>query len=210
MPNPSSLKLYVAGNFAEDRPRCRSIAWQLERLGHVITVKWFDTEQKDFGAHNALIDYRGVRTADALIVLMDQERDFRGTWCEVGAAHVLGKPVYFIGDAYKKANVFRSHPLSLNFYTDWFWTKEIALVEKARHVSVDLTSTGDYEVRTVLPFSTEDAEKQRDCSVHFYECDTQNIVACVKCRNTVVKRSLRNDQWKHKYYENTDVCAICS
>lgn len=204
MANTPSLKIYVAGNFATDRERCRSIAITLERLGHEITVKWFDTEPKDFGAHNSLIDYRGVRNADVLIVLMDQERDFRGTWCEVGAAHILGKPVYFIGDAYRDANVFRKHPLSLNFYTDWFWTKEIAAVEKARTISVALLPSGEYAPR--VAYTAEDAKKVNKC-IHKYVCFSSNILICPNCNNKIHKGSVEHKQWKHVFNEFND--CIC-
>lgn len=119
------MKIYVAGNFAEDRARCRSIARRLESFGHEITWKWFDTEPAYYGGHNALHDLAGVRDADLLIALLRDERKWQGTWCEIGGALITGKPVFVIGDLEKMTNVFCKHPLMIDFIDRWYFPQEI-------------------------------------------------------------------------------------
>ena len=126
------MKIYVAGNFAEDRPRCRSIAVELTKFKHEITMQWYDVEPKDFGPHNAFADIAGVRDSDCLVVLMDEDRNFRGTWCEIGMALAWGKPIYFIGHVNQDRVVFMSHPLMKNFMLAWpFAFEERAAIQKA-------------------------------------------------------------------------------
>lgn len=106
------MRLYVAGSVL-DRDRVRQIANILEGHGHTITFKWFDCTN-DSPAERAVMDLKGVADADVLVVYMQYDRKYRGSWVEVGAALAYGKFVYFIGQANHDL-VFRKHPLCKPF-----------------------------------------------------------------------------------------------
>ncbi len=110
------MNIYVAGNYKFDRHRVAEIARILEQHGHVITFRWWDTPAP--GKAKAQLDLAGVLRADALIVYMEYHREYRGTWIEVGAALITGKPVYFIG-GWNSDLIFRKHPLSKDFAVDF-------------------------------------------------------------------------------------------
>ena len=139
------MKIYVAGNFAKDRPRCRSIAVELVKFKHQITFEWYDVEPKDFGPHNAFLDIAGVRDADVLVVLMDKDRKFGGTWCEVGMAIILDIPIYFIGDVNAGRVVFMSHPLVRSLRFDWPMPNEVEQIYEASKRSIGLDRSGYYK-----------------------------------------------------------------
>lgn len=107
-------------------------------------MKWFDVEPKDFGPHNAFADIVGVRKANVLIVLMDEDRQFRGTWCEVGMALAWGKPCYFIGHVNSDRVVFMSHPLIKSFIPEWPFEDEITGVVAASKRFIDKDKDGRY------------------------------------------------------------------
>ncbi len=123
------MKIYVAGNFEHDRFTVARIAEVLEQAGHTITFKWWD----NLGykkTTKAQLDLNGVVTADALVVYMAESRRYQGTWCEVGAALVMGSAVYFIGP-WGESCIFRHHPLSMDFYDEFPDTNVIEMVKEA-------------------------------------------------------------------------------
>ena len=92
-----SPSVYVAGNYRYDRYTVADIADIFEDRGYHITYKWYEEEAPSKQA-KAAADLHGVLSADALIVLMRQHRNYRGTWVEIGAALAQGMAVYVIGD----------------------------------------------------------------------------------------------------------------
>ena len=110
------MNIYVAGNYKEDRSQVEIIARVLEQHGHTITFKWWETIKP--GVEKAVLDLDGVARADALVVLMENSRNYRGTWCEVGAALISEIPIYFIGDC-ESDLIFRQHPLCYDFRTEF-------------------------------------------------------------------------------------------
>ena len=108
------MNIYVAGNYREDRYQVKSIADVLESHGHTVTFKWWEVVLPK--TQKAIRDLDGVARADALVVLMEKFRNYRGTWCEVGGALIRGIPVYFIGNCHSDL-VFRNHPLCHDFRT---------------------------------------------------------------------------------------------
>ena len=88
--------VYVSGNFQYDRYTVADIAEVFENHGYHITYKRYDEEAPSKQA-KAAADLHGVLSADTLIVLMRQHRNYRGTWVEIGAALAQGMSVYMIG-----------------------------------------------------------------------------------------------------------------
>ena len=93
------MKVYVAGKW--DQKACvRNVVSKLESYGHTITYRWFDIEHDndcatDLRRTYADADIEGVRTADAVVLLMDDPAyAYRGTFTELGAALALDKPVH--------------------------------------------------------------------------------------------------------------------
>lgn len=125
------LNIYVAGNFVKDKPRVRAIAQQLESYGHSIVFKWYEVEPRDYGPHNALTDVAAVQAADALIILMDRDRVFRGTWVEYGIAIASHIPCYFIGQVNRDENIFMAHPMHRNI-GEFPWASPTQLVSLIR------------------------------------------------------------------------------
>ena len=99
------MKIYVAATFS-DFSRARAAMAQLRAAGAVITYDWTvnvdaypnDDAPDDHAASEAFSDLRGVRDADAVLVLTqaDHARGC-GMWIEMGAALAYGTPVYIVG-----------------------------------------------------------------------------------------------------------------
>lgn len=107
------MKIFIAGNLAEDLGNARNLAHLLEGFGHEITANWYDDPESQSPLQSSLIDIRGVRAAEVLLVIMHEPRNWQGTWCEVGMALILGTPVYFIGDFdVRNSNIYTYHPLA--------------------------------------------------------------------------------------------------
>ena len=91
------MKFYIATRLerADDHRIAREV---LEAAGHQITYDWtVHGSVKDEGVSRirevAMAELGGVRDADFVVVLLPGGR---GTHAELGAATVLGKPVYLI------------------------------------------------------------------------------------------------------------------
>ena len=108
-------KLYVAANYEHDRGLAAIFAKHFESIGYKITRRWWSEEEDESKEESALGDVQGVIDADAVVVIMLQTRGWKGTWCEIGMAIALGKPVYFVGDAGDSC-IFRAHPLCQSYY----------------------------------------------------------------------------------------------
>jgi nucleoside 2-deoxyribosyltransferase len=101
------MKVYVATKF-ENGPRARQVMDALEAQGFEITYDW--TPELGETREQAVADVDGVRTADVLVVLMEENYDYQGTLIEIGIALGAERPVLIVGDAYDHA-VFFKHPL---------------------------------------------------------------------------------------------------
>ena len=117
-------RIYVAGKW-QDRKRVQEIQERLRRRGHTITIDWtcheFDAKDGvvagfDELALFALEDEWGVRSADAVIAVMEQDYSYKGAWVEIGMALALGKPVYMLGTAGHSC-IFVNHPSIQPFQT---------------------------------------------------------------------------------------------
>ena len=102
------MNLYVATKF-ELKDSAKKFMDDMEAIGHVITYDWTKSAQID--ETQAINDMEGVRKADAVIMLADQEVAYTGTLVEVGAALGLGKPVYVRGNASVTRTLFFKHRL---------------------------------------------------------------------------------------------------
>lgn len=102
----AGLKVYVATKF-EHSGRAAEIADLLEEYGHTITYRWWRHPQDSMV--QAVLDLRGVADADVLVAILEKDLPYAGTFAEIGAALVLGKPVYVIGEAGKQL-IFLKHP----------------------------------------------------------------------------------------------------
>lgn len=104
------MRVYVAGKF-EEKGRVQEVQDVLKAHGHTVTFDWTRRADELETEANAVADIAGVREADALVVVMEREHTYRGTWVEVGAALISGKPVYCIGGGPHTDTVFTKHPL---------------------------------------------------------------------------------------------------
>ena len=124
------MKIFIAGNFAEDESNARNLSHLLEGFGHEITTDWYDQPSAQPSIQSALIDIRGVREAEVLLVIMHEPRVWQGTWCEVGMALILGTPSYFIGDfGVRDSNIYTHHPLALGL-SYWPYPEQIKAIRK--------------------------------------------------------------------------------
>ena len=102
-------KIYLAGKW-EERKRVRILMNIIESYGHEITCDWTaHTSGLDLTKH-AVDDIVGVQDADIYIVLAKRDLNYKGAFCEFGAALGLNKPVFVIGDAMDSC-IFMNHPL---------------------------------------------------------------------------------------------------
>jgi nucleoside 2-deoxyribosyltransferase len=103
------MKIYIAANYAYDRLPAQDLARILAAEGHTITQDWWSQSGQGLEAA-AINDLAGIDAADAIVMLMDRPREFRGVWVEMGCALAGGKQVIQIGP-YGAACVFSAHPL---------------------------------------------------------------------------------------------------
>lgn len=94
------MKIYVATSVLATSAAIEA-ATALEAEGHTISFKWWLVEASTLPTEKwpeqAEADLQGIRDADALVALFPTDLPYRGTLAEVGAALILGKPVYMIG-----------------------------------------------------------------------------------------------------------------
>jgi len=107
------MKIYVAGKW-EERKRIKSIMNKLVILGHTITADWTSHTQvpNNLECLCAIHDLFGVRVCDIVIVIADKEYSYKGALCELGAALILDKRVYIIGN-FIDSCIFINHPLCI-------------------------------------------------------------------------------------------------
>jgi hypothetical protein len=103
------LRVYVAGKF-ERIEEARFMQGLLRERGHLITHDWTQESAgdrkggalDDFLRRCAEADEQGVKTADAVVLIHDD--NCRGGFWEAGGAAILGKPVLVIGGEGKLSN----------------------------------------------------------------------------------------------------------
>lgn len=99
------VRVYVAGGFT-NKPLAREVQAAVRAAGHTVTFDWTANEvdgEPDLGEslegretlrQYSALDLGGVRAADkVLAVFRDPGYQYRGTFCEMGCAFGLGKPV---------------------------------------------------------------------------------------------------------------------
>lgn len=124
------MKIYVAGKFYEAK-RIQGEIDNLKQLGFQITHEWTKKEPNgprtpEYQKECAELDINAVKEADMVIVDMtDPEYPYRGTWCEIGCAYGLGKPVWII-TATSSTNCFYWHGLARHFKC---WDEVYALLK---------------------------------------------------------------------------------
>ena len=126
----NGMRIYGVGKF-EEQERMRIVMRVLLKHDYIITFDWTDEENVvDYHpVRNAIQDLRGVATADALIVLLEKEYNYKGLWVEVGAALISGTPVYRIG-TFGDTCLFTHHPLFLDFVKDFPATDVVVEIMK--------------------------------------------------------------------------------
>lgn len=90
------MRVYIATKW-ENREEAQSVAAALEMVGHVITCPWWLNEQMT--PEQAQADVKGVMTADALLLLVEKDYQYKGALVEFGIAIALDIPIYVVGHA---------------------------------------------------------------------------------------------------------------
>src|SRR5205809_904896 len=99
--------IYVSTKW-EEKDRAREIMALLKGAGHTISFDW--TQAETVSAAQALLDFRGVRDADVVVCIFEENVPYRGALVEMGMGLALGKPIYVLGDALAGHLIFLSHP----------------------------------------------------------------------------------------------------
>ena len=101
------MKLYVIAKF-EERHHARQWMQILERAGHTITYNWCEAQQ--YTQEQAVLDFEGVKAADAVVFVSERNLRYCGALVEMGMALALGKPVYMTGHALDTTCIFTLLP----------------------------------------------------------------------------------------------------
>lgn len=101
------MRVYIATKF-ENAPRAIDIATALEAAGHEITYKWWTNA--DVTREQAAKDMKGVRDADALVLIAETNLRYSGALTEFGMALAWNIPVYLVGHALDVAPTFGPTP----------------------------------------------------------------------------------------------------
>jgi nucleoside 2-deoxyribosyltransferase len=118
------MKIYVAGKW-EDWERVRRVQDALKERGHTITHDWTREAVSEHPREKAILDVRAASEADAVVAVLEQDLQYRGTYVEIGVALGKGVPVYSLGqnmhdkdipaDRSEWHLVFAWHPLWRDF-----------------------------------------------------------------------------------------------
>lgn len=99
------MRIYVASKF--ENPRAPIVAAQLEAAGHTISYKWWGCS--NFTQEQAVLDFVGVTSADAFVLVVEENLRYSGALTEFGMALARGIPVYIMGAAIDR-NIFTLMP----------------------------------------------------------------------------------------------------
>ena len=119
------MKIFVSGKWTE-KQSIRIKMNELEEMGHQITFDWTSFEEEGDGPEKmrqaGINDINGVRDAQILISDMsDPDYAYRGTFCELGCALALDKPVFLLcpnPEAICRQQPFFYHP-NVHHFTSW-------------------------------------------------------------------------------------------
>ena len=115
------MKVYLAARYSR-RDEMREIADTLEKMGHVITSQWIDTNWEvtekgssaapaEYREQHSVIDMGDVEVAECVISFTEEPRSCRGRGgrhVEFGMAAAWGKRLIVVGH---RENVFHHLPL---------------------------------------------------------------------------------------------------
>jgi hypothetical protein len=101
------MRVYVAAKY-ENRDRASDIMALLRKARHTITYDWTQNEQ--VSADQAVADYNGVMTAEAFVLVAEEDAAFCGALVELGIALGRGIPCYVIGHALDERCIFLKLP----------------------------------------------------------------------------------------------------
>ena len=90
------MQIYICGKF-EEKELVQEYMTEAEKLGHTITHDW-TRNSIGYCTEDAENDLDGVLAADAVVAIAQNKHEYKGLYCEIGAALVLGIPVYIIGN----------------------------------------------------------------------------------------------------------------
>lgn len=101
------MRVYVAAKW-EDRARASELMNILRSCKHIITHDWTVIDQVTIA--QAVADYNGVMTADALVLIAEKDLPYCGALVELGIA--LGRmiPTYVVGNALDDRCIFMNLP----------------------------------------------------------------------------------------------------
>ena len=103
------LTIYIASNM-----KFIDFWHKLRASGVTISSTWIDDvpdqEDKEAISRLWLNCFEEIRQSDMLMVKAEEEDKFKGVLVEVGAALVLGKPVYLVGENNNMGDIYH-HPL---------------------------------------------------------------------------------------------------
>lgn len=102
---------YVAGKW-EDRLKVRELQEALKQRGHLISLDWTQHEYPTDAsvlAQWAELDINGAVSADAIVILMEENHNYKGAWVELGATLATGGNAFIIGHAGDSC-IFLHHP----------------------------------------------------------------------------------------------------
>lgn len=101
------MRIYVASKF-ENQTRVKDIVSLLEGAGHTITYKWWENSQVT--TTQARADMVGVITAEALVLIVEEDLKYCGAIAEFGMALACGIPVYVLGHQLDQRCIFMRLP----------------------------------------------------------------------------------------------------
>lgn len=89
------MKFYIATKF-ENKKRFDEVRNYLESIGHKLTYDWTTATQQS--EEQARLDYHGVKDADFVVGIFEEEHQYKGAICEIGMALAWCKSVFILGD----------------------------------------------------------------------------------------------------------------
>jgi len=128
-------RVYLGGKF-DERVQIRGYMTELEKLNFVITHDWatYESKSEHPQADMAAKDVEGVKSADAVVLLMlDPEYAYRGTFSELGVALGTNKRIYIVCPDPKakcRSNVFFHHP-QVHVLASWEDVPRVLTPEKS-------------------------------------------------------------------------------
>ena len=123
------MKFYIATKF-QNKKRFDEVKAQMEAQGHTITYDWSNAKVNDID--QAMRDVLGVKEADIVIGIFEDEYVYKGAIAEIGMAMAWGKSIFILGDwldnmiFMKLANLHKIKSVTqITNFTDFsHWNKE--------------------------------------------------------------------------------------